>query len=156
MAKNCFVERGYGKSYMLTNGTGAEVALNEFCILGRLGAVADGVVANGASGGFEVGGYIHTSHLTTGADTFGTANALVYFDNSAKTFGDTAAIGLYIVGQVAKVKTNGVVEIKLFDTAELVPTFAALADVDVAGVTNNDTLKYVTATGKWTDVAVAD
>lgn len=35
-------------------------------------------------------------------------------------------------------------------------TFAGLADVDVAGVTNNDTLKYDAATSKWVDVAVAD
>jgi len=40
------------------------------------------------------------------------------------------------------------------DTANL--TFAGLADVDVAGVTNNDTLKFVSSTGKWTDVAAAD
>jgi len=35
-------------------------------------------------------------------------------------------------------------------------TFAGLADVDVAGVTNNDTLKFDAASGKWVDVAAAD
>lgn len=35
-------------------------------------------------------------------------------------------------------------------------TFAGLADVDVAGVTNNDTLKFDTASGKWIDVAADD
>jgi hypothetical protein len=35
-------------------------------------------------------------------------------------------------------------------------TFAGLADVNAAAPTNNDTLKYDTATGKWIVVAVAD
>lgn len=35
-------------------------------------------------------------------------------------------------------------------------TFAGLADVDVEGVTNNDTLKFDTASGKWIDVEAAD
>jgi hypothetical protein len=120
MAKNCFVEKDYGKTLRLVNTSGADVAGHEFCVLGGFGAVANEAIASTAAGGFTVGGYIHTSHLTTGALTFGTANALVYFDNTAKTFGDTTGTGLFIVGQVAEVKANGVVGIALFEKAEVV------------------------------------
>ena len=120
MAKNCFAEKDYGRSYKLVNTSGADVVANEFTIIGGFGAVANEAIASAAAGGFTVGGLIHTSHLTTSADTFGTANALVYFDNSANTFGDTTGTGLYIVGQVAEVKANGVVTIALFDRATVV------------------------------------
>lgn len=120
MAKNCFLEKAYEKVYRLVNTSGADVVANEFAIIGGFGAVATEAVASNAAGGFAVGGVIHTSHLTTGALTFGTANALVYFDNSANTFGDTTGTGLYIVGQVAEVKANGVVTIALFDRATVV------------------------------------
>lgn len=120
MAKNCFLEKDYGRSYRLVNTSGGDLAANEFAIIGGFGAVANEAVASTVAGGFTVGGLIHTSHLTTGALTFGTANALVYFNNTAKTFGDTTGAGLYIVGQVAEVKANGVVTIALFDRATVV------------------------------------
>jgi hypothetical protein len=158
MAKNCFVENEAGGYVRLVNTTGAEVVAGEFCILGGVSGVAQETIANGAVGNFMVGAgaKISTDSLTTSEDTFGTGNQDVYFETTGKTFSDTKTIGYYKVGQLAEVKASGKIVFLKDYKAELVPTFAALADVDVAGVTNNDTLKYVSSTGKWTDVAVAD
>ena len=158
MAKNCFVEVETGDYARLVNSSGADVVAGEFCIIGGVAAVAQESIASGAVGNFLIGAgaKIATDGLTTGKDTFGTANQDVYFETTGKTFSDTKTIGYYKVGQLAEIKASGKIVFLKDYKAELVPTFAALADVDVAGVTNNDTLKFVSSTGKWTDVAVAD
>lgn len=156
MAKNCFLEKEAGNYVYLVNDTGADVVAGEFCIVGGLAAIAQESVASTARGGFQVaeGAMVQTDTLTTGEDTFGTANADVYWDNTGKKFSDTKTIGYYKVGVVSEAKAGGVIRFLKYFKAEIVPTFAALADVDVTGVTDNDTLKYVASTGKWTDVAV--
>ena len=120
MAKNCYVDENYGKVLRLVNTSGADLVANEFTIIGGFGAVATEAIASTAAGSFNIGGRLHTSSLTTGADTFGTANALVYFNNTANTFGDTTGTGLYVVGQVAEVKASGIVGIALFERATVV------------------------------------
>lgn len=158
MAKNTFVEKEPGDYVRLWNDTGAELAAGEFCIIGGVGAIAQEVIANGAYGGFAVGnGLVFQTDTTKDSEeTFATPNQDVYWDDSSKVFSDTKTVGYYKVGQLAEVIAGGVIRVLKDYKAELVPTFAALADVDVAGVTNNDTLKYDSATSKWIDVAVAD
>lgn len=154
-----FVEKEPAAYVRLTNTTGSAIANGQEVVLGKVLAIAQEAIGIGGVGAFLVGGnmpVIQTADLVTGEDTFGTANAPVYFDSSSGEYSDTKTIGYFEVGQVAEIKAGGVVKYLKYPMATVVPTLADLADVDVAGVTNNDTLKYVTATGKWTDVAVAD
>lgn len=158
MAKaNVFVSEGRDEVVRrLVNTTGADIVQNEFVVIGGVSGVAKENVANGATGSFDVanGLIIQASGFVTGEATFGTANARVYFKSATGEFSDTKTIGYYDVGQVRDVLASGVIYFMKDFNAPLVPTFAALADVDVTGVTDNDTLKYVASTGKWTDVAV--
>lgn len=158
MAKNCFVEMESADYVRLTNTSGADVVPGELVILGGVCAIAQSAIASNAVGNFLVdeGAIIQiaAADLKTSEDTFGTANADVYYDNSAKKFSDTKTIGYYKIGQVSEVKTNGVVRVLKDYKATIVPTLAALADVNVTGVDDNDTMKYVQSTGKWTRVAV--
>ena len=156
MAKNVFVEKEAGDYVRLWNDTGAALVAGEFCIIGGVGAIAQESIANGAYGGFSVGqGLVFQTDTTKDTEeTFATPNQAVYWDNTNKVFSDTKTVGYYKVGQLAEVIASGVIRVLKDYKSELVPTFAALADVDVAGVTDNDTLKYVASTGKWTDVAV--
>ena len=156
MAKNTFVEKEAVDYVRLWNDTGAALVAGEFAIIGGVGAIAQEAIANGAYGGFAVGqGLVFQTDTTKDTEeTFATQNQAVYWDNTGKSFSDTKTVGYYKVGQLAEVIASGVIRVLKDYKAELVPTFAALADVDVTGVTDNDTLKYVASTGKWTDVAV--
>lgn len=140
----------------LTNSLGAAIVQNDFVVIGGVSGVAKESLADAAVGAFDVsqGLVVQASGFVTGEDTFGTANQRVYFKASSGEFSDTKTIGYNDVGQLKLVKAGGVIEFLKDYNAPLVSTFAALADVDVAGVTDNDTLKYVASTGKWTDVAV--
>lgn len=138
----------------LKNSSGADLADQEFAIIGLIPCVAEGAIANNADGSFlcGLGAVMQINQFATSEDTFGTVGAPVYFDPSAKLFSDTKKAGYKLIGQVQTVKTSGVVKVALFPV--VAPTFAQLADVDVTGVTDNDTLKFVASTGQWTDVAV--
>ena len=140
----------------LTNSLGAVIAQNDFVVIGGVSGVAKEALADAAVGAFDVsqGLVVQASGFVTGEDTFATANQRVYFKASTGEFSDTKTIGYNDVGQLKLVKAGGVIEFLKDYNAPSVSTFAALADVDVAGVTDNDTLKYVASTGKWTDVAV--
>jgi hypothetical protein len=156
MAKNTFVEKEPAGYVRLWNDTGAALVAGEFAIIGGIGAIAQEAIADAAYGGFVVGDGLvfQTDTLTTGEKTFATPNQDVYWDDTGKAFSDTKTVGYFKVGQLAEVIASGVIRVLKDYKVEAVPTFAALADVDVAGVTDNDTLKYVASTAKWTDVAV--
>ena len=122
MAKNCFVEKEPAGYALLKNTTGAEVVAGEFCIVGGFNAVAQETIAVNAYGGFMIGAnaLIQTGELTASEDTFGTANAFVYFNNTSKDFSDTAQTGYYKVGQLNTVKSGGVIEFNMYEKAEIV------------------------------------
>jgi len=83
----------------------------------------------------------------------------VYYNPTTGAFAAVPTADYYKVGYTTVIKnTDNVFRIEKVRYAKsyTAETFAGLVDVDVAGVTNNDTLKFVTATGKWTDVAAAD
>ena len=122
MAKNCFVEKEPAGYVYLKNTTGAEVVAGEFCIVGGFAAIAQETIAIDAYGGFLIGAgtLVQTDTLTTAEDTFGTANAYVYFNNTSKDFSDTVTVGYYKVGQLNTVKASGVIEFNKFEKAEIV------------------------------------
>jgi predicted RecA/RadA family phage recombinase len=81
----------------------------------------------------------------------------VFYNPTTGAYAAAAADGSYLVGNITVVKNSDNVfrfEKLRRHVAYAAQTFAGLLDVDVAGVTDNDTLKYVASTGKWTDVAV--
>lgn len=174
MAKNTFIEKEPDTYVRLWNDTGAALVAGEFCLIGGIAAIAQEAIAIGAYGGFVVGeGLVfQTATLKTGEKTFATPNQDVFWDNTGKTFSDTSTAGYYKIGQLAEVIDSGVIRVIKQYKAEVVAAatsvtlsqisdledlaLADLADVNTAGVTNNDTLKYDTATSKWIVVAQAD
>ena len=122
MAKNCFVEKEPADYVYMKNTSGAEVVAGEFCIIGAYGAIAQETIAANAYGNFLIGdgSVVQTDTLTTAEDTFGTANAYVYFNNTSKDFSDHGTTGYYKVGQVNEIKTGGVIRFTKFEKAEIV------------------------------------
>jgi hypothetical protein len=157
-AKHCYPQKQGDKHPLLVNSTGADLDQGEFAVIAGQAVIADEDVASAASGTFDAteGDEIQTSDLHATENTFGTAQAAVYWDPTSKTFSDTKTAGYYKVGYVKEIKASGIIVFVRQRWAELVPSFAGLVDVDAASPTNNDTLKYVSSTHKWTIVAVAD
>lgn len=96
----------------LTNDTGADLEQYEFTVMGGLALVADNDIVSGEVGSFhvEAGIILQIDDLVSGEDTFGTANAPVYWKPATGEFSDTATEGYYKIGVVQAVKnTNGVV-----------------------------------------------
>ena len=155
MGSTVYINKQLADSLRLYNTTGVALVQDEFLVLNGLALVAREAIATSAYGAMEMvkGKMVQAADFDTGEATFATANLAIYWDPSSKKFSNTATIGHYLVGYTIEPIASGVVEFVAIDPV-LVPTFAALADVDVAGVTDNDTLKYVASTGKWTDVAV--
>jgi predicted RecA/RadA family phage recombinase len=114
-----------------------------------------------------------------------TVGSSIYYNPTTGVFAASGGAGLYLIGYTTVIKNSDNVfrfeklrshvlptdtTITLSDITDLASltvtmsqvsdigdlAFADLADVDVAGVTNNDTLKYDSATSKWIDVAVTD
>lgn len=123
MAKNTFVEKEPADYVYLKNITGAELVAGEFCIIGSYGAIAQEGIAINAYGGFLIGenALIQTDTLTTAENTFATVGQMVYFNNTDKSFSDTATTGYYKVGQLNTVKdANGVIAFNKFEKADIV------------------------------------
>jgi hypothetical protein len=82
----------------------------------------------------------------------------LYYNPTTGAYAAAAESGSYLVGYTTVIKNSDNVfrfEKLRRHTAYSAPlTFAGLADVNVTGVDDNDTLKYVQSTGKWTKVAV--
>lgn len=96
----------------LTNDTGAALEQYELTVIGGLVVIADEAIASGAEGSFhcESGIEVQIADFVASEDTFGTANAPVYFDPTSGDFSDTATEGYYKVGIVQTVKdSNSVV-----------------------------------------------
>lgn len=127
MAKNTFVEKEPADYVYMKNTSGADVVAGEFCIIGSFGAIAQEAIASNAYGNFLIGEgtVVQSDTLTTAEDTFGTANAYVYFNNTSKDFSDTATTGYYKVGQIQEVKTGGVIRFTKYQKAEIVASDVA-------------------------------
>jgi len=110
---------------IMENDTGADLAQEDFAIIGSIPCVADNAIAIGAFGSFHVEPFltIRTDELKSGEDTFDTENSLVYWDDTNKVFSDTETADYYIVGQLKYAKgTNDYITFVKFPTAELVVT----------------------------------
>ena len=143
------------------NGSGSAIVEGQFVILDGYCGVADQAIADGAYGSLHVeeGIEIQTSDLVTGEKTFATLGQAVYWKAADSAFSDTSTAGYYKVGILTKILASGVIRFEKLRHPELVPAalkFSDLADVNAAAPTNNDTLKYDTATAKWVVVAVTD
>lgn len=127
MAKNTFVEKEPADYVYMKNTSGADVVAGEFCIIGSFGAIAQEAIASNAYGNFLIGEgtVVQSDTLTTAEDTFGTANAFVYFNNTSKDFSDQASVGYYKVGQIQEVKTGGVIRFTKYQKAEIVASDVA-------------------------------
>ena len=136
MAKNCFVEKEPAEYVYMKNTSGADVVAGEFCIIGAFGAIAQESIASNAYGNFLIGDgtIVQTDTLTGSEDTFGTANAYVYWNNSDKSFSDTSTTGYYKVGQVNTVKASGVIEFTKFEKAEIVSS--SISDLETIVTAN--------------------
>lgn len=108
----------------LYNTSGADVVIDELCLLGAVPAVARDDTASGAQGGFLLGGngaILQTAEFVTEEGTFAAGNASVYFDTTTKKISDTSTAGYYLVGQTTEPLTNGVVNFILYPIATVVP-----------------------------------
>lgn len=152
-----YITKPSGDATRKTNTTGAALVVNQFLVLAGMCLKAREAIADAAIGCFEKlkGQVIQVADFVTSEGTFASANLAVYWDPSTGKFSNTKKATYYLIGYTEAAVASGVLEVEVIDPV-LVPAFADLIDVDVAGVTNNDTLKYVASTGKWTDVAVAD
>jgi len=157
MAALCYIEKeDKPRVRKMTNNSGAAVVDGEFALLGKLPAVANGAIGSGAIGDFTVGGIrIQANDFVTSEDTFNTLNAPVYWEGTGKLFSDTRTAGYYEVGQVAIVKTGGIVMIDLYDVALVVPQVSGLVDVEITNLADNNILKYDAAGGVFQNEADA-
>lgn len=96
--------------------TTAAINQGDFVISSPWCGVADQDIAANGQGTIDVTDHINiqTDDLKSGQDTFGTANAPVYFDNTAKEFSDTSTAGYFLVGYILPIggvkDSNGVIE----------------------------------------------
>ena len=127
MAKNCFVEKEPAGYQFLRNTSGADVVAGEFCIIGGFAAIAQETIAVNACGNFLTGSgaLVQSAKLTTSEDTFGTPGAYVYWNNTTKSFSDTAQTNYYKVGQLNTAKAAGVIAFNKFERAEIVSSDVA-------------------------------
>lgn len=95
-------EQGDARHVRLTNSTGAALEQYELTVINGLILVADEAIAVDAVGSFAVvedlSGQIDEFVATE--DTFGTVNAVVYWDPTSGDFSDTSTVGYYPVGTV--------------------------------------------------------
>ena len=120
MSATVFVEKEPCARQRLINTSGADLAVNEFALLGTTPAIAEEAVVSGAAGGFLLGGngaVFQASTFVTGEGTFATGNAPVYWDPTSKKFSDTKTAGYYLVGYVVEVLSSGVIRFSAFGKA---------------------------------------
>jgi hypothetical protein len=112
----------------LINDTGADLSQYELTVIGGLVVIADEAIANGARGSFhcEENLLIQIDDFVSGEDTFGTADAAVYWKPTTGEFSDTSTSTYYKVGIVHTVKnSNSIVWVTLNRETELVGTMAS-------------------------------
>ena len=172
------------RSDILRVTAAAAAVEGDLVIFGPWVGVALNDVAIGDTLSLYVGGDKEYDAYSTVA-VAATVGASIYYNPTTGVFAASGGVGLYLIGYTTIVKNSDNVfrfeklrshvlptdtTITLSDITDLASltvtmsqvsdianlAFADLADVDVAGVTNNDTLKYDSATSKWIDVAVAD
>lgn len=118
-----YVEKEPCARVRLVNTSGADLAANEFALLGAIPVIAEMAVTADSEGGFLLGGngaVFQASTFVTDEGTFGTANASVYWDDTNKKFSDTSTAGYYLVGQVVEVLADDVVRFIAYPTATVV------------------------------------
>jgi hypothetical protein len=174
MAK-AYVVKGKNDHVRLYNGTGSAIKQGDFVVLGDLCGVADEDIDNLTVGSVHVeeGLIVQASEFVTGENTFNTPHQTVYLDPISGDFSDTSNAGYKAVGQLIEVKdSGGVIRFSKYRRAVTVGepiritlsqitdignlALGDLADVNLAGVTDNDRLAYDSATSKWIPEAVAD
>jgi len=109
-----YIEKESVDHIVLTNDTGAALAQYELTVIGGLVLVADEAIANGATGSFHVEEnlVLQVNTFVAAEDTFGTANADVFWKPTTGEFSDTSTAGYYKVGIVQEVKdSSGVVKV---------------------------------------------
>lgn len=115
-------------------------------------AVGDELFYNpttGACAAVAGSGYYNIGNITKIRD----ANNCFRFEKRRRWI-SSAGEGTITLSDISDLANLTVTMSQISNLANL--TLADLADVNTAGVTNNDTLKYDTATSKWIVVAVAD
>ena len=125
MSATVFVEKEPCARQRLINTSGADLAVNEFALLGTTPAIAEESVVSGAAGGFLLGGngaVFQASTFVTGEGTFGTGNAAVYWEPISKKFSDTKTAGYYLVGYVVEVLSSGVIRFSALGKAVEITT----------------------------------
>jgi predicted RecA/RadA family phage recombinase len=145
-----FIERVSAEGTRLKNTSGADVVTGQLVVIGGWVAVACENIAANAVGAFiiEDNYVVQASNLTVG-NTFATEGQLVYQDLSGD-FGDLPGLGFMAVGTLISDKASGVIRFLKFSRA--IPATDA---VNISGtLTDNDTLKWVASTMRWTVVAV--
>ena len=114
----------------LINNTGADLAQYELTVIGGLVVIADEAITDGSRGSFhcEENLLIQIEDFVAGENTFGTADADVFWDPSSGDFSDTSTATYYKVGIVHTVKnSNGVVLVSLNRETDLVGAVATIA-----------------------------
>lgn len=107
-----YIEKERVDHINLTNTTGAAIEQYEFVVMGGLCLVADEDIADGDVGSFHVEAnlVLQAEDFEAGEDTFGTANADVFWNPATGDFSDTSTATYYKVGIVKEIKnSNGVI-----------------------------------------------
>ena len=122
---NVFIEHEDEKNPRLTNSTGADLAQFDFAVINGLPLIANDAIANGEVGSFHLndGSIMQIDADTdgeTGENTFGTANADVFWTPSG-TFSDTSTVGYVKIGTVSEIKdSDNIVRVRISVNTETV------------------------------------
>jgi hypothetical protein len=139
---------------------GGALAKGVFVARATLGGALNGFVAFAALVLAQVGEIVTFAENVNATKVAGDALAFaagekVYYNVAGAKVSKTVTDPFIGYAKEASLAADTSINIE-FDGRLGSDTFAGLADVNVTGVTNNDTLKFDTATGMWIDVAVAD
>ena len=101
-------EDGCAKHVRLNNDSGADLEQFEFVVLQGHIYVADEAITSGEVGSFAVMEDLgfQISDFVDGEGTFGTENAVVYWDPTSGDFSDTSTATYYPVGIVKEVLSD--------------------------------------------------
>jgi hypothetical protein len=142
MSATVYVEKEDADHLRLFNDSGANVAQDEFCVIGGIAAVADEAVVSGAVGSFHIEeGVIlqagSVADCVSGECTFATGGQRVYWNPVSKKFSDTRKPGYLTVGTLTEILASGVIRFAKRFFAE--PIMVKCAEITIDAATDYST-----------------
>jgi len=108
-----YVEKDKAEAFRLVNTSGADLAINQFTVLGGRCLKACSAIVSTATGGFEDlrDKVFRASTFVSGEATFAAGNAAVYWKPSTGEFSNTSTATYYLVGYTAEPIASGVLKV---------------------------------------------